>query len=234
MFDLYRNPETTKNSDFHQACLRGDTMAAERLLDEGAEIDCVQSDLPALLAAVAGKHWDTAKMLLDRGAEPNCMNLHGWSPLHAAAAAGHEEMISRMIGAGAFVNRRDGHGETALYEAAKANRLEAVRLLLSLGGDPDIGNKKGDTPLHWASRHESEEMANDLLAKGARASRENREGETPVTLAPESLRAVLERADLARSVEEAIEAATPKAPENEGEAAPAPTADTRKRSIRKV
>lgn len=240
MFELYVNPTANLDADFHQACLKGDTHAAERLLTEGADINCVRGDMPAILLAANGEHWETLRMLIEKGAEVNCKNRHGWSPLHIAAQKGHEESIKKLQEANAFVNRRDAAGDTALYIAAQANQIGAVQLLLELGADPMIANKKGDTPMHWAARNDNADMVSLLASKGGSAAAENLDGETPVTLATsESLKAAMEKVEITRSVNEAMgepeggdKAAQENASSSPEGAAPAPS-EGRKR-IRKV
>ena len=47
---------------------------------------------------------------LERGVQPNLLNVAGWSASHAAAAAGHTKVLSCLLRAGADVSLRDRGG----------------------------------------------------------------------------------------------------------------------------
>lgn len=207
-FDIYNNDSaTSRNNDFSQACLRGDLDAVKRLVEAGADINTVRSDMPSLLLAANGQHWEICKFLIDRQVNLNCENLHGWSPLHIFAQQGHEELCRRACEEAAYVNRRDRRGQTPLYVAAVANQLETVKLLLSQGADPRNLTRERDTCMHAAARNGNAEMCQALSAAGALAHAENDAGETPITLAAtDDLRAVLEAAELSRAATQAAQA----------------------------
>ena len=52
--------------------------------------------------------------LLEAGADINCEDKDGWTPLHWAAALGRIEMARRLVEAGADVNAQDDNGYTPL------------------------------------------------------------------------------------------------------------------------
>lgn len=234
MFEFTPDPKFKANTEFHNACSRGDLAAAERTLAEGADLDVTRSDMPALLMAAYGHHWHVVKFLVDKGADVNCYNRHGWSPLHIAAEQGHEEITQLLVDNNALFNGKDTHGETPLYVAAKANKPEICRFLLKLGADPRVGNRERDTPMHWASRHGDSELLQLMSEKGAMAHAENDKGETPIGVAKDdSLRSMLEQLELTRSLKVEVESRKAEAaPEGE---APAPsTVQTNRRRILKA
>ena len=233
MFETYFDPAAARNSNFHIACQRGDLDAVTRLLDEGADVNNTRSDMPALLAAAHGQHWAIVRLLIERDAEVNCKNLHGWSPLHIAAEQGHEEMIRLMVENAGFVNRKDSSGESPLYVAAKANKLEACKILLELGADPRIQNKIRDTPMHCASRNGNEALAIALIEKGGFAHAENDAGETPISLSTGEMSAILEKAELERTSKQSVSEAQPDA-DGTTPTVPAETANPKKRKILKA
>lgn len=234
MFDMTQDPQFKANSEFHSACIRGDLEAAERHLAEGADINVTRSDMPALLMAASEQHWHVVRALVEKGAEVNCKNRHGWTPIHIVAQHGHEDLVQLMIDNAALFNRKDNHGETPLYVAAKAGKREVCFKLMKQGGDPRVGNDQRDTPMHCAARLGDSELLQAMSEKGAMAHAENDAGETPISVAADdSLRSMLEQLELARSLKVSADARAPE-PVAEGEGAAPTTAQPTRRRILKA
>jgi Ankyrin repeats (many copies) len=70
-----------------------------------------------LVAALAGRHFQTAKFLHDNGAHLDIHYEGGDTPLHSAAYYGDVEMVQVLLGYGVDVNAQD-RGWTALHDAA--------------------------------------------------------------------------------------------------------------------
>ena len=200
MFDLLDNPEITRNNKFHLACQSGDLDAVTRYINEGADIDTVRSDMPALLVAAHGQHWPIVRLLIEKGVECNCKNRFGWSPLHSAAEHGNEEIIRLLIESAAYVNRKDKIGKTPLYVAISNGKIDACNLLVSLGADPKTPTENNDTALHNASKNGYLDLIKLFFDKGAIGSVENDKGETPASVAKDDVvRALIEQLELNRS-----------------------------------
>ena len=71
-----------------------------------------------LVAALAGKHLQTAKLLHHSGADPNVQSFGGDTPLHSAAYYGDVEMVQVLLNCGADANIRNDAGETPLDHAS--------------------------------------------------------------------------------------------------------------------
>lgn len=67
-----------------------------------------------LHAAVAGRHADVAKLLLDNEAQVNAKSDGGWTPLHNAANNGDAEMVRLLISWKASVDARNDSGKTPI------------------------------------------------------------------------------------------------------------------------
>jgi len=87
-----------------------------------------------LMRAVYGQMPDTAKLLIDAGADVRKANSYGVTALYIAARAGDEVATRMLLAAGADANAAlPASGETVLMTAAKAGNADVVRALLTGG-----------------------------------------------------------------------------------------------------
>ncbi|EJD75737.1 tankyrase-2 [Loa loa] len=84
------------------------------------------------------------KILLEKGADVQAIDIGGLVPLHNASSFGHLEVVSLLLEAGADSQAEDLWNFTPLHESASKGRLEVVRLLAASGADPTrkIGSAK--------------------------------------------------------------------------------------------
>jgi ankyrin repeat protein len=143
-----------------------------------------------LVAALAGGHFQIAKMLCDNGAHPNVEGLQGASPLHSAACWGYAHMVRVLLEYKADVHARSALGETPLHYVAKRVWVDreqllddVVRILLEHGADIEARSKDQSTPLHLAARWGRPEVVPVLLEHGASMDAEDAEGRTPLRVA---------------------------------------------------
>jgi len=89
-------------------------------MDAGADVnarDRIVGWTPLHLAADRGR-LETAKALINAGANVNASAAHRWTPLHLAVSRRYTELIKVLINAGADVNARRYDGEfTPLHTA---------------------------------------------------------------------------------------------------------------------
>jgi ankyrin repeat protein len=160
----------------------GHSGAAMALLESGVDVNDTLSDgTSALNVAIVNGHYDLAKQLIDKGANPNAAS-QGWTALHQIVLSRRPslfrpypfpvphgtisdlELMTALIDHGANVNAvttkapRDGIrsvgkkiGATPFFFAAKGADLEAMRLLVSRGADPMKPNDEKTTPLMVAA-----------------------------------------------------------------------------------
>jgi ankyrin repeat protein len=148
-------------------------------------------------------HLEFIKILLDRGADPNCrakdntltrtiftmqwFHENGATPFVRAAQSSDVELMQLLIDYGADPFIATENGDTALtasagigwvegvtYERSPLDNLEAVRMLLDLGLDPNDRNREGRTPLIGAALKGRSEVVQLLVDRGAKL--ETRDG----------------------------------------------------------
>jgi len=140
--------------------------AVKALLESGADpsIPTEKGTTPLILAAGAGTDVlrprspeeramavETAKYLVEHGADVNAAGEYGWTALHAAAYQGLNDVVAFLVSKGAKPDTKDGFGQTALsismsvlvkdigdrrLQIPRKFRKETAELLLKLGATP--------------------------------------------------------------------------------------------------
>ena len=147
-----------------------------------------------LVAALAGKHFQTAELLRLSGADPIVHCFFGNTPLHSAAYYGDVEVVQELLDLDADVNARDKRGGTPLFDACSGHSdydkvpnypqslANVARLLLERGADINARDEDGQTALHIVRRIE---VIPVLLEHGANVGAEDKQGRNPFSLARE-------------------------------------------------
>jgi len=181
--DLYRGGLTPLLFAAREGCIPG----LDALLDAGADIDRDDPDgATALVMALLNRHWDTARFLIEAGADVNLWDIYGQTPLYVAV-----DMNTLPIGRRPEIPSMD-----------RATGLDIVRLLLERGANPNaqlklrpryrnIPNDRyrdpmlvwGTTPLLRAAKAGDLPVMKLLLAHGALADLANSQGVTPLMAA---------------------------------------------------
>jgi ankyrin repeat protein len=103
------------------------------LLERGADVDAVarneQVRTTALQAAAASGDNESARLLVEAGADVNVAQPGGFTPLHAAAANGNDELAVLLLEHGADRTALTDGGKTAADLAAEAAYGEVAALL---------------------------------------------------------------------------------------------------------
>ena len=124
-------------SALHLAAFSGVPGAVQLLLDRGAEINARArnkfKNTPLQVALLDGQ-LATARLLLERGADPLVRQAGGFTPLQEAALLGRRDLVDLFLGAGAEINSRTDDGRTAVTEALRGKHPELADYLRSKGG----------------------------------------------------------------------------------------------------
>jgi ankyrin len=197
MVELLLNADANPNTSLKMgetplmtAARSGDSQSVELLLGYGANVNAVEFERgqTALMWAVAQRHADVARLLLENGADlrartqvwyqlentagntnpsGNYRMAHGGStPLLFAARNGDVETARVLIGAGADIQGTEASGASALVIAAHSGHESLALFLLEEGADPNAAGA-GYTALHAAVLRSELELVRSLLERGA-------------------------------------------------------------------
>ncbi len=128
------------------------------LLDYGAGLDDRgRYGLTALHYAVRGGKLPLIRLLLERGAPVNALDVDGLTPLlHLSKTRSKADPIPVMellAAGGADLDARDEKQSTLLMYFARQGKTEAVRWLLAHGADRDARNERGKAAADVARAH---------------------------------------------------------------------------------
>lgn len=119
------------------AAERGNVAMLELLLDRGAHIDgdcgCPSGESP-LWAAIAADQGDAARLLLERGADPNRVTATGSTPLHVAAIRNATALARELLGRGANPELRDRGGRSPADWARLKQSADVLEVLCPAEG----------------------------------------------------------------------------------------------------
>jgi hypothetical protein len=139
---------------------------------------------PQLVSALKNSMLDTARVLVEKGADVNACAPGGQCPLAFAARAGFAELVELLIARGAKINFRDKFGDTALMEAAGEGKKRVVIILLKHGADINAKDALGRTVLMKAwDEPDNVEMVELLLKAGADIEAVDDQGDTALMYA---------------------------------------------------
>jgi len=166
--------DCSANSLMHVAAAYGSNEIINFLLkDEKAELD-----LPAghgktpLFEAVVNDRYETVKLLLDKGANPNirvkiCSTEMVQSPTYFAIAQQNHQMCKLLL---EKINLSDPGNLALLHHAVEHENLHAAQLLIEKGADISYKNQNGQTALDLAKS-----LENNILIKILEQQIDNRE-----------------------------------------------------------
>ena len=128
---------------------------------------------------------ETARCLLDFGANINKLSNDGRTPLSALASlsvAAHSGMIAskELLARRADPNIPDAKGSTPLHYAARCWWEEGAKDLIQAGANIEATDHALSTPLHVASRSGFPQMIKLLLSNNARCDAQDHIGATPL------------------------------------------------------
>ncbi|RID81156.1 hypothetical protein BRARA_A03754 [Brassica rapa] len=163
--------DANKRGALHFAAREGQTEICRYLLEElklDANTKDEAGDTP-LVHAVRQGQIDTAKYLLDHGADPNIASELGATALHHAAGTGEIELVKELLSNGVPVDSQSESG-TPLIWAAGHDQKDALEVLLEHNANPNAETEDNVTPLLSAVAAGSVACLELLVKAGAKAN----------------------------------------------------------------
>ncbi len=151
----------------HRAVVQGDLERVKLLLEWHARTDLPSHDgfLP-LQAAVRLEQVESARALLDAGADASAVTAQVAAPLRLAVNLRHVELARMLLDAGARPDAASD-GYSPLQVAADKGDAAMVGVLLDGGADPNAGSSKYPPPITAAAYRGHAGIVRMMLGRGA-------------------------------------------------------------------
>lgn len=140
----------------------------QRLLEFGLSPNVPVKDYSPLEMAARNGDTETARILIEAGAEVESLGVWRMTPLQSAAMSGSEALVRLLLRHKASVNPRhcNVHSKSPLQWAVRGGNERIVRLLLARGADINAPGKEG-FPLWEAACNGDANLVSLLLDRGA-------------------------------------------------------------------
>ncbi|XP_019855630.1 PREDICTED: ankyrin repeat, PH and SEC7 domain containing protein secG-like [Amphimedon queenslandica] len=158
------------------------------LLEAGANPNYLYGGATALIIAIEKDYIDVVKLLLEKGADPNCcVKYYSGGPTALIKAIKNKNIgiVEVLLEKGADPNiGSDTYEGTPLHCAIETGNANIIKLLIIKGNaDVNAMDKRKRTPLFEAVKSSSIETVDILLTNGARTDVVDEYGDTPLLLA---------------------------------------------------
>ena len=155
------------------------TDTLKKIIEHSVHVNAVNDiDETPLLIACCTAQAASVRLLLHLKADPNMVNIDGYTSLHSAISADcNKEALQEIISHGANVNAVNKRGRTALLLGCFYRHMDSVRVLLEAGADASIADEEGFSCLHAAVDGRcSTDILQALLDNGAHIDATRKDG----------------------------------------------------------
>lgn len=154
-------------------------------LKKGAKVNVKrpEDDTTALMQALRDHYTDSARLLLEQGADVHARDDRRQTVLHAAVRYWEDShLVKPLVQAGAEVNAKDDTGRTPLHYAVDYGDTD-IRDLIEAGANIQAQDDYGTTPLMEAATMQNIAAVKWLLKGGANIRTKNLQRQTALTCA---------------------------------------------------
>lgn len=164
--DVNTKARGTKFTPLLKAVSKNCKEMVEYLLERGANVhDRDRFMTSAIHFATMIREDDeyVTKLLLDRGAEIDRVDVRGRTPLSCAVCRGHINMVKFLLDRGAKIDSDDGCDGNPLSYASCSGHVNIVRLLLRRGANINFANSQNKTVIDKIAESRKLTVANILV-----------------------------------------------------------------------
>ncbi|KAJ5077646.1 ankyrin repeat-containing protein [Anaeramoeba ignava] len=128
-----------KKISLHCACIAGSFESVQLFVENGAQLDIIDSGMTPLFFAVKLQHIPITEYLLSKGANPNIGRRKN-SPLGSACKKGNLQIIEDLLKYGANVNFENS-GFVPLFLAIQNKKIDVIKLLIRYHAKLPLSNE---------------------------------------------------------------------------------------------
>ncbi len=160
-------------SSLNRAVSAGNVTLISRYLNQGADVNAVNSEGNTVLFTELFKDYDASaeivEILINAGLNPNVGDYFGYAPLHYAVDYCTPEVVLALLESPIIdVDILTEYGETPLLLEVYKNyyaSLEVIEKFMEKGADPSIEDENGNSALSYAQENCSDEI---IIALGGK------------------------------------------------------------------
>src|SRR5438093_2426923 len=134
--DAVKRPNSFGWTALHMSAFAGNVANTQLLIDKGADVNARAKSRflnTPLQAALLTGQYETAKLLLEHGADPLVRQSKGFTPMHEAALLGRADIIDLLLAHGAEINSMADNGHTPMAEAIRGHHDDLAAIMKSKG-----------------------------------------------------------------------------------------------------
>ncbi|XP_052673290.1 ankyrin repeat, PH and SEC7 domain containing protein secG-like isoform X1 [Crassostrea angulata] len=152
----------------HSAVRNKDKESIERLLDSGADVNCMVYGWTPLQLSLQRGYEEGAVVLIDRGCDVHLHDKNSVSPFEECLRKNLIKVLTKIVNKGEDVNAVLSNGEPPVCEAVKNASKDVLSVLIKVGKcNVNTVGSKGESPLFTAAKSGYSDICRLLLDAGA-------------------------------------------------------------------